>query len=236
MTTRVGLLQVGHIDPKSRHIAGDYPQLFQALLAEHDIEVVPYNVIDDGRWPTSLDECGGWIMSPSRNSVYDDVEWIKDAEEVVRELVATERPFVGVCFGHQLLAQALGGKVERHDDGWAVGVQTYDVIEQYSWMRPPVDHLRLIASHEDQVVDVPAGTSVWATSAFCPVAGLAAGERALTIQAHPEFVPEMADHLLAGRVALIGAERVGAARASLATPDDRTAVAGWIARFLSSAR
>ena len=109
MTKRVGLLQMGHIDEASRHIAGDYPELFQSFLGEHDIEIVPYNIIDDERWPTNLGECDAWIGSPSRLSVYDDIPWIKDAEELVRELVAQEKPFVGVCFGHQLLAQALGG-------------------------------------------------------------------------------------------------------------------------------
>jgi GMP synthase-like glutamine amidotransferase len=231
---RAGLLQVGHVDPKSQHIAGDYPELFGALLEPHDVEVVTYNVIDDARWPASLDECDGWIMSPSRLSVYDDVEWIAVAEEVVRELVAREQPFVGICFGHQLLAQALGGKVEQHDKGWGVGVHEYDVTHRSSWMAPPLDTFKLIASHQDQIVDVPAEASVFATSAFCAVAGMAVGERAWTVQGHPEFTPELADHLLAGRIDLIGGSRVERARATLSSRDDRASVARWIAALLSA--
>ena len=230
--TRVGLLRVGHVDPKSTHIAGDYPELFAALFAGLGIDLVTYD-LDQGRFPDSLAECDGWLCSPSRSSTYDDNEWIADAEALHRAIVAEERAYVGICFGHQLLAQALGGKVERADGGWGVGVQDYDVVEALPCMDPPRGRIALIASHQDQVVDVPPDARVIATSAsgYCPVAGLAVGERAWTLQGHPEFVPDLADHLLAGRVELIGADRVATARASLTRPLDRLTVARWIANF-----
>ena len=226
----VGLLVVGHVDPKSVHIAGDYPALFDALLAPFGIDLVPY-ALDEGRFPDSLTECAGWICSPSRLSTYDDVPWIADAEALHREIVAKEHRYVGICFGHQLLAQALGGKVARAIGGWGVGVQQYDVVEALPCMDPPLARFALLASHQDQVVDVPPGARVIATSTsgYCPVAGLAVGERAWTLQGHPEFVPRLADHLLAGRVALIGAEPVARARASLTQPLDRDTIARWIA-------
>jgi len=225
---RAGLLVVGHVDEKSRHIAGDYPELFDALLAPVGIEVVPY-AAEHGQLPASLDECDGWLCSPSRLSVYDDDAWINDVEDLLRDAIARERPFVGICFGHQLLAQALGGRVERAPDGWGVGVHSYDVVERLPNMQPPLDRFALIASHQDQVVAVPDGARVIATSDFCPVAGLAAGERVWTVQGHPEFIPDLADHLLAGRRKLIGDERVGMARASLTQPTDRHTIAQWIA-------
>jgi len=225
---RAGLLVVGHVDPKSRHIAGDYPELFADLLGPVGIEIVPY-AADEGQLPESLSECEGWLCSPSRRSVYDDEPWIRDIEELLRDLVARERPFVGICFGHQLLAQALGGRVERASEGWGVGVQEYEVVEAIPAMQPAARHFSLIASHEDQVVEVPAAARVIARSDYCPAAALAVGERAWTVQAHPEFVPDLADHLLAGRTDLIGAERVAAARASLTRPIDRDLVAHWIA-------
>jgi GMP synthase-like glutamine amidotransferase len=232
---RAGLLVVGHVDEKSRHIAGDYPELFSALLNPAGVEVVPY-AVDAGQFPASLSECDGWLCSPSRLSVYDDAPWIADMEDVMRTAIADEVPFVGICFGHQLLAQALGGRVERSAAGWGVGVQRYDVIDRLSVMEPALDSFAVIASHQDQVVEVPTDARVIATSAYCPVAGLAAGERMWTVQGHPEFVPPVADHLLAGRVDLIGAERVSAARASLAHPTDREAVAHWIARTFTNLR
>ena len=113
MSVRAGLLVVGHVDPKSHHIAGDYPELFTALLAPFDIEVVPY-AVDAGQMPESLGECDGWLCSPSRRSVYDDEPWIADVEEFMRAAIAEESPFVGICFGHQLLAQALGLARDLH--------------------------------------------------------------------------------------------------------------------------
>ena len=232
---RAGLLVVGHVDERSRHVAGDYPELFSALLAPEGIEVVPY-AAEDGQLPASLAECDGWLCSPSRLSVYDDSPWIADVEQLLRDAIAAEQPFVGICFGHQLLAQALGGRVERAPDGWGVGVQEYEVVESLACMRPPLDAFALIASHQDQVVDVPSGARVIARSEFCPVAGLAVGDRIWTVQGHPEFVPDLADHLLAGRIELIGAERVARARESLAQPTDRATIARWIAATFTCGR
>jgi GMP synthase-like glutamine amidotransferase len=230
---RVGLLVVGHVDSKSVHIAGDYPELFAALVGPFGVELVVYD-LEEGRFPLSLTECDGWICSPSRLSTYDDAAWIADAEELHREIVRAEHSYVGICFGHQLLAQALGGRVARAEDGWGVGVQEYRVVELFQWMEPARDHIALIASHQDQVVEVPSDARVTATSAQCPVAGLAVGARAWTLQGHPEFVPAVADHLLAGRVELIGTERVAAARSSLTRRLDRTAVGAWIGHFFAS--
>jgi GMP synthase-like glutamine amidotransferase len=228
MTIRAGLLVVGHVDANSRHVAGDYPELFAELLAPAGVDVVPY-AADEGRLPLSLYECDGWLCSPSRKSVFDDEPWIADVEQLLRDALEHDRPFVGICFGHQLLAQALGGRVERAGGGWGVGVQEYEVVEQLAVMQPARDRLALIASHEDQVVGVPPGARVIARSEYCPVAGLAVGPRIWSLQAHPEFVPTLADHLLARRVDLIGAARVECARASLTQPTDREVVARWIA-------
>ncbi len=231
---RIGLLMMGHVDPKSRHIAGDYPELFGALLEPVGIELVRYD-LDEGQFHDSTAECDGWICSPSRLSTYDDVAWLADAEELLRRIIAAEAPYVGICFGHQLLAQALGGRVEKSPAGWGVGIRTYDVVDAQPWMVPPTQQVRLIGSHQDQVVQLPADAKLVFTSDYCPNGGFSIGERAWTIQVHPEFIPPLADHLLAGRVELIGAERVAAARASLDGPLDRELVAQWIGAFFSNA-
>lgn len=229
---QIGLLMVGHVDPRSSHIAGDYPELFADLLGPHGIELVRYD-LDEGRFPDSVHEVDGWICSPSRISTYDDVPWLNDAEELLRRIVAAESPYVGICFGHQLLAQALGGTVERSPAGWGVGVKDYDVVVRRSWMTPSQDQLALIGSHQDQVMRLPSDAQLLFRSDYCPFGGFAIGDRAWTLQVHPEFVPELADHLLAGRVELIGAERVANARRTLDRPLDRRVVAEWIHRFFS---
>jgi GMP synthase-like glutamine amidotransferase len=232
---RIGLLMVGHVDPKSVHIAGDYPELFASLLAGHDLELVRYD-LDEGRFPGSPAECDGWLCGPSRSSAYDPLPWRPDAEELLRRIVAAERPYVGICFGHQLLARAHGAPVEPAAGGWQVGLREYRITAPQPWMAGPVGGISLIASHQDQVMALPAGADLLAAGADggCPIAGFTLGPRAWTLQPHPEFVPDLADHLLAGRIELIGAERVARARATLGGENDRARVAGWIASFFVS--
>jgi GMP synthase-like glutamine amidotransferase len=230
---RIGLLLVGHVADTSTYIAGDYPELFGALLGP-DVELVRYD-LDEDRFPDSGAECDGWLLSPSRCSVYDAHPWIASAEDLLRELLATERPYVGICFGHQLVAQALGARVARSADGWEVGAHDYEIVTGRAWMRPPRATIRLIASHEDQVLEVPDGAELLARADGCPIAGLTIGGRAWTIQPHPEFVPALADDLLGRRVELIGAPRVAAARATLGRPLDGGVVAGWIRAFFADA-
>lgn len=229
---RIGLLMVGHVDPKSQHIAGDYPELFGAILQPLGIELVRYD-LDAGQFPDDVGECDGWLCSPSRMSTYDDVAWLRDAEELLRRIISAEVPYVGICFGHQLLAQALGGRVERSPYGWGVGVREYDVVAHRPWMNPSTKRFSLIGSHQDQVMSLPTEAELLFRSDYCPFGGFAIGERAWTLQVHPEFVPPLADHLLAGRIELIGAERVAEARASLGRPLDRHVIAQWIASFYS---
>ncbi len=236
MGSRIGLLMVGHVDPKTVPVAGDYPELFGRLLSEHDIELVPFDV-DLGRFPASVSDCDGWLCGPSRSSAYDDLDWRPEAEAFLRELIATESPFVGICFGHQLLAQAMGGRVELAPTGWQVGAHDYEVVATTPWMDPPSERVTVIASHQDQVVELPTGADLLFREADggCPIAGFTLGSRAWTLQPHPEFIPAVSDHLLAGRIELIGAERVAQARASLARPLDQKTVASWIARFFADA-
>ncbi len=230
---RIGLLMMGHIDPASRCIDGDYPELFGAILAPHDIELVRYD-LDEGRFPDDTGECDGWLCSPSRLSSYDVVDWLGDAEQLLRDVVAAEAPFVGICFGHQLLAQALGGRVERSPSGWGVGVRDYEVVSRRSWMSPTADRLALIGSHQDQVVALPDDAELLFRSDYCPLGGFAIGDRAWTLQVHPEFTPALADHLLAERIDLIGVAEVAAARSTLRRPLDRHTVAAWIAHFFDA--
>jgi len=233
---RLGLLMCGHVDPRAQAVAGDYPDLFGALFARFDVHLVRYDA-DQGRLPASLDECDAWITSPSRASVYDGEPWVHAMVDVVRRLVAEERPFAGICFGHQLMAQALGGTVERARIGWGVGAKQYEVVATKPWMDPPAEggRFRLIASHEDQVTTLPPGAELLATSDYCPIAMMAVGPAAIGLQPHPEFVAPLSGALLDLREEIIGAERVALARASLGDPLDRARVASWIVAFLRGA-
>jgi GMP synthase (glutamine-hydrolysing) len=230
---RLGLLVCGHVHPGALHVGGDYPALFRSLFTPLGIDIVEFDA-ERGALPRSLDQCDGWITSPGRASVNDNEPWIAETEDVIRRLVADERPFVGICFGHQLLARALGGRVERAPTGWGVGAQRYEIVARRSWMVPPADEVVLVASHEDQVMRLPNGARLLARSDGCPNAMFRVGARALGIQAHPEFSAALSAALTDLRLDLIGAAAAAEARASLAQPLDREIVARWVARFLGA--
>lgn len=234
---RIGLIQCGHVHPDLVPTLGDYPELFADLLAPHGIVLTTFDV-DHGQFPTDLTEFDGWVISGSANSAYEDLAWIHQTEDLLRELIVEEAPMVAVCFGHQLLAQAMGGRVAKSPDGWGAGVHRYELVgEPPPWMQPPpAGPVRIIASHQDQVVELPEGADLLARTDHCPVAAYTLGPSAFAIQPHPEFTAAISRGLVERRRDRIGADASDAALASLEEPLDRELVAGWMAAFLRHAQ
>lgn len=230
---RIGLLECDHVDDRYRPIAGDYRNMFAALLSEPlpDAELVAYDAAA-GVLPAAPDECDAWLCSGSRFSVYDDLGWIGELASFVRKVADAGTPFVGICFGHQLIAHALGGRTERAESGWAAGAHRLDVVRTEPWMQPPRTSLNLLFMHQDQVRRVPDGGEVLACTVHCQIAVLRVGESMLGIQAHPEFGAPYLEALLDACVARIGEERTATARRSLATSTDERVAATWMVRFL----
>lgn len=231
----VALLQCDHVDDGLRDLAGDYDDMFRRLLRSYAprLALDPVDVVGGHGLPQVGDH-DAILISGSRHSVTDPLPWIRDLEQLVRDANAAQVPVVGICFGHQLVAQALGGTVERAEVGWGVGVHAAHVTEPRRWMQPAAASFRLLVSHQDQVTAVPAGASVVATSDHAPIAAFEAGS-AVGFQGHPEFEVGYADALMDRRLDRIGADVVGRARRTLTTPTDHRLVAGWMARFLAGA-
>jgi GMP synthase-like glutamine amidotransferase len=228
----VGLLQCDHVADRFQPIAGDYPEMFGALFGAH-FNLIPYDVCN-GVWPASMDDCEAYICTGSRWSVYEDVAWIHDLKSFVRSAYETRTPFIGICFGHQMMAEALGGKVEKSNYGWGVGVQDIEITQVEAWMQPPQTTLKLHYLHQDQVVRLPDNSVVLARSEHCPVAAFRVGATMFGVQAHPEFTHEYSAALLTDRIARIGADRVAEARASLVHSTDEAIFAQWVAAFLTA--
>ena len=234
---RVGVLECDHVDDRHRPIGGDTVDMLRTLFAAHapgTVDLVPVDVIG-GERPAGPGACDAWLCPGSRYSVYDPFDWIAHLSTFVRDVHAAGVPFVGICFGHQLLAQALGGRVERAASGWGAGVEVVAVDGTAPWMDPPAEKLALHFMHQDQVLDLPPGGEVLGRTDHCPVALLRVGPAAVGVQAHPEFTRAYTDALLADRVARIGDDEVAAARAGLARPGDEATMARWIVRVLSGA-
>lgn len=174
---KIGILQAGHAPDALQPDHGDFFDLFKRLLDGHGFAFANYDVVDMV-FPDTVTECDGWLITGSKHGAYEDHPFIPPLETLIRDIYAADVPLVGICFGHQIIAQALGGKVEKFKDGWAVGRQTYD------WNGKPVS---LNAWHQDQVVTRPANAQVHGTNPFCENAALIYDKRAFTVQAHPEF-------------------------------------------------
>ncbi|MBX3313601.1 MAG: hypothetical protein KF906_04700 [Actinobacteria bacterium] len=236
---RIGLLQAGYVHPDVARDHGDYPELFADLLrlGGLDAELVTYDLQRDGG-PTTLDGHDGWIISGSVSSAYEDEDWIRDLERLSLALLDRDEPVVGICFGHQVLARATGGQVEKAAAGWGVGVHDYHLTGPHrAWtggLEP--DPVRMVASHQDQVVELPDGAEPFLTSPFCPNAGFTLGSDAMTIQAHPEFTPAVSAELIGMRRAVLGDDLADAATATLPRGTDNPVVARWITTFLGADR
>lgn len=227
---RIAILETGAPPPALAAVHGDYPAMFRALLGEG----FAFETFDvrAGQAPDP-DAFDAAILTGSAAGVYESDPWIADLLDWIRAAKGRTR-LVGICFGHQAMAQALGGRVEKSDRGWGVGLHRYDVVSAEPWMVPAAATVAIPASHQDQVVDKPAGARVILKSDFTPLAGLAWDDDAISLQAHPEFTPAFATGLTAGRHDRIDPALVERAVDSLKAADDRATVGGWIARFVTA--
>lgn len=229
--TRIAILETGAPPPALAATHGDYPAMFRALLGDgFDLETFAVQAGEKPD-PAAFDAA---IITGSSAGVYEADAWIGDLLHWIRAAKGQTK-LVGVCFGHQAMAQALGGRVEKSERGWGVGLHRYQVVSPEPWMVPAATAIGIPASHQDQVVDKPAEARVILQSAFTPFAGLAWDEDAISFQAHPEFTPAFAAALTAGRHDRIDPALVARAVDSLKAPDDRGVVGGWISRFLRGA-
>jgi GMP synthase-like glutamine amidotransferase len=179
-------------------------------------------------FPKDVHDCDGWLITGSRHGAYEDHPFIKPLEDFIRRAYDERVPMVGICFGHQIIAQALGGRVERFEKGWAVGPTDYDFGDET---------LTMNAWHRDQVTELPPMAERAAGNEFCENAALVYGDRAFTVQAHPEFSDDFVDGLMRTRgKGLVPDEVMAAAADKLGRANSSSAIADRIADFFKQNR
>lgn len=224
---KIGILQTGHAPEELMARLGDYSDIFQRMLAGNGFDFETWNVVDM-EFPAGLDVVDGWLITGSKHGAYEDLTWIPPLEELIRRIHAQKMPMVGICFGHQIIAQALGGTVVKFEGGWSVGRTEYTLNGE------PV---ALNAWHQDQVIQRPAEARTLGSSDFCEHAFLAYGDHIWTVQPHPEFGAEFVDGLIKGRgKGVVPDHQLAEAAANLNGPTHNADMAAEIAAFFQKVR
>lgn len=228
------ILETGRPPEPIRADFPSYPAMLEGLLSPHipSLTCETVRVLDGEPLPDPA-TVEAALITGSPAGVYDDHAWIGPLKTWVRDAGHQGVPQVGICFGHQLMAEAFGGRAHKAPQGWGLGRHSYHVRQSESWMGPTRQRLHLAVSHQDQVLDLPAKARVLAESDFTPFAALIYDHApALSFQGHPEFCPRFADALIRSRRGTRFAEDLAdQALASLNAPLDGPVVAGWIAGF-----
>jgi len=180
MALTIGILEGGAVAAALSSHVTSYTETFRNFLAPggNGPALRPYRCYL-GEFPQAGDACDGWLITGSAASVYDGDDWIAQLEAFTRDAAQTH-PVVGICFGHQLVAQAFGGTVAKAP-GWGIGVHDHIVTKGAKWMAPPLTSLSLLASHQDQVVTPPPGAEVLGGSEFCPIGVMTIGANVLAV-------------------------------------------------------
>jgi len=231
---RITIIETGLVPPRWRVRHGSFPVMFERMIRSTDASVA-FDVVSVANGeplpnPKSLQAI---LVTGSAAGVYDGLDWIAPLEDFVREADAQRKPMVGVCFGHQLIAQAMGGVVRKSERGWGIGRHVYHVTPDNGVIDEA--QLAIACSHQDQVIEAPAMARTIMSSAFTPHAGLLyESGTTLSVQPHPEFDAEFAHDLCEARAGIAPDHVVALAKVSLLEPLDRARFGGAITRFLLS--
>jgi GMP synthase-like glutamine amidotransferase len=208
--------------------------LLQPLRRDWTFEVLP---VKDGVLPASPEAFDGYVITGSPASVNDDsLPWVGPLLDFIRAVDAARQPLIGLCFGHQAVAKALGGEVARHSAGWGLGTAPTHWTTTPAWMQPSQASTTLMAAHNEQVTHMPEGAVCLGGSDFCPIGSMQIGQHIWTTQFHPEMTLVFMQALLGYLADKLDADTVARAHASLANAADVPLFGQWMAQFFEHAR
>ena len=230
------LLKCGSVRKELLHINGDHEDMFISLFNKYapSLNLSVFDIQKEN-YPENLDQYDGYLSTGSPDSVYYNINWIKAYKNFTRELFLQHHKHVGICFGHQMIAEALGGKVEKSVRDWGIGIKSFQIFTYTPWMNNKViENYRLIVSHQDQVVKLPENAEVIAGNDHCPIGIFTVGNHVLGIQQHPEFTKEYHIASINSRRNIIKPELIETALKSMDQNTDSGIVAKWIENFFNT--
>lgn len=231
----IGIIETDEVDEGVKNIYGSYAGMFKRILSQVDNSIIYKNYQAYTCYlPEMTNECDAYLITGSKFSVNESDEWISELKVFIRQLNKNKKKLIGICFGHQIIAEALGGKVNKSEKGWGIGLMESKVLHKMSWMKPQQSTFNLLVSHQDQVINLPEEAVLIATNEFCINSGFMIEDHILTFQGHPEYVPEYLTYMMNKREIIIGEERVNIAKHSLVKEADAGMIAGWIVAFVES--
>ncbi|MGX9418644.1 glutamine amidotransferase-related protein [Vibrio sp. WJH972] len=230
---KIGIIVCGLVDPLWASDFGEYADMIQTTLSPYgEFEFQTFNALTSSL-PEDIHACDGYIVTGSVYDAYADEPWIHQLADWIRRCDKQRKPLLGICFGHQIIALALGGKVEKSSKGWGIGISTTELLADTSWMEPKLTSLKMLISHQDQVIDIPPSMKLLARSDFCPNYMLSKDQHILTVQGHPEFSLEFERCIVEKKKTQVSEECYLSALTSLNQTPDSTIVMRWFANFLS---
>ncbi len=236
---KITIIQVGQTPEPMLDKYERFEPQYQNLLLQNgqnfDFETAA--IIDGEKFP-DIANLQGIVITGSAFGVYDSPSWMDDLRVFIRDIYCAKIPMLGICFGHQIIADALGGKVEKSDKGWGIGRHIYKMEKKPSFMKEIGDEVAIAAVHQDQVIEKPQEAEVFMASDFTPNAGLIYNNgKAISMQPHPEFnvaySKALVDRLNDGR---LSEEQAKQAHISLDAPLDNIEVGAGLAQFFKDAK
>ncbi len=234
MTRRIGILLTSNdtsdFAARHPHDGEKFARLLQPLRPDWEFRTVS---VKDGAFPERAEDFDGYVITGSPASVHDGLPWIDRLLALIRSLHALQLPTVGVCFGHQAIALALGGAVEDSAGGWGLNIAEARYATFPWWMQPEHRTIRMYTAHKEQVTRLPAGAEVLSGDAHCPIGSYRIADHFFTTQHHPEMTRDFMTGLVTEMRPFVPATLADKAALEFATaPAEGAKFAGWMAHFL----
>ncbi|KAH7297585.1 hypothetical protein KP509_25G002500 [Ceratopteris richardii] len=194
------ILLAGHGTEYVRETYGGVPTLIKNLLSDVDEVWDTFRVVD-GEFPSDADlyKYEGFVVTGSCEDAHGSTQWVLDLCEVIRKVHRMNRKLLGICFGHQVISRALGGKTGRAINGWELGLKKI-VLSNPAYPKPYIrqlpSSLSIIEVHQDEVYELPPGGEILASSDKTSVEMYAIGNQVLGVQGHPEFTKDITANII----------------------------------------